>query len=195
MAAALHANFENYLCIQMRDPLYFIALLPEEEIQNEVTAFKQYCARYFGASHSLTSPPHITLVAPFSWPKTALPELTAALDDFAVEQSPFEVQLRDFGSFPPRVIYVDIVPNPALKTLASDLAGFLETQVGLKRESTHGFNPHMTIAHRDLQREVFPTAWKHFSGLSFQRTFEASGITLLRHEQRRWEIANTYFFS
>lgn len=179
----------------MRDPLYFIALMPDEAIQNEVTAFKQYCARHFGASHSLTSPPHITLIAPFSWPKAGLPKLNAALDDFAVDQAPFDITLRNFGSFPPRVIYVDLVPNASLKTLASDLAAYLETQIGLKRESTHGFNPHMTIAHRDLEREVYPAAWKYFSGMSFERTFEATGITLLRHDQKRWEIAETYLFS
>lgn len=179
----------------MRDPLFFIALLPGEELQREVTAFKNYCNEHFGASHALTSPPHITLVPPFPWSMAKLTELGEALDDFAAEQTPFEVKLRDFGCFAPRVIFVDIVPNQKLSALAAKLATHLERRTGLKRETDHGFNPHMTIAHRDLESRMFPKAWAYFSKKEYRRTFRAGGLTLLRNERGRWEVEETYPFS
>jgi 2'-5' RNA ligase len=178
----------------MKDPLFFIALMPGEDIQQEVTAFKQHCAQYFGASHSLTSPPHITLVPPFAWAEAQLPALKDALSGFAPQQFPFDVNLRDFGCFPPRVIFVDIVPNPALVALAERLTIYLDQEVGLRQTSSHGFNPHMTVAHRDLQKQVFPAAWAYFSKLEYRRSFPAKGLTLLRHEKGRWEVEASFFF-
>ncbi len=176
----------------MRAPLFFIALLPDEHLQKEVTAVKNYCAEHFQASHSLTSPPHITLVPPFSWNNTNLKSLCDAIDGFTEGQNSFEVCLNGFNSFPPRVIFVDVEPNPTLAKLAVDLNTHLEQTVGLKRESSHGFNPHMTIAHRDLQRHIFPKAWAYFQQKTFKRQFKAEEICLLRHEKGRWEIEQVF---
>lgn len=179
----------------MKDPLFFVAILPDKQIQNEVTGFKQYCAERFGARHSLSSPPHITLVPPFDWPKDRLQALKDALDEFAIDQLPFDIQLVNFGSFPPRVLFVDIKPNKPLAAMAGKLALHLKEMTGLEQSSVHGFNPHMTIAHRDLQKEVFPNAWAYFSKQTYQRTFTAEGLTLLRYGQGRWELEETFLFS
>lgn len=176
----------------MKDPMFFIALIPDEGIQNEVTAFKNYCAEHFQASHSLTSPPHITLVPPFSWHNSNLTGLCSAIDDFAKGHTRFEVGLNGFNCFPPRVIFVDVEPNPTLAKLAAELNAHLGRTVGLKRESSHGFNPHMTIAHRDLQQHVFPKAWAYFQKMDFKRKFEAVEISLLRHEMGKWAIQKVF---
>ncbi|MFQ5448773.1 MAG: 2'-5' RNA ligase family protein, partial [Saprospiraceae bacterium] len=88
-----------------KDLLFFIALLPDEEIRREYTPYKNDCARKFGTSHALKSPPHITLVPPFRWREEQLEALKDTLDLFALGQEPFEVQLRHFNCFKPRVIY------------------------------------------------------------------------------------------
>ncbi len=177
----------------MKDPLFFIAILPDASIQKEVTAFKQYCAKHFNASHSLTSPPHITLIPPFPWSMGNLQKLGDALEDFAARQQPFPISLENFGAFPPRVIFVEIKPNQQLEALQASLAKHLEITIGLKKEDDRPFNPHLTIAHRDLQRRIFPDAWAHFSTEEYQRTFQADHLTLLRHTQRKWEIEEEFF--
>ena len=45
--------------------LYYIALLPPENIRQEVTALKEHAAEAFHSSKALNSPPHITLIPPF----------------------------------------------------------------------------------------------------------------------------------
>jgi 2'-5' RNA ligase len=178
----------------MKDPLFFIALLPGEAIEREVTAFKQACARLFHASHALKSPPHITLIPPFPWNPANLAKLADALDDFAARQSMFPVELHDFDCFKPRVIFIKPLPNEQLDNLQATLESHLEKTVGWKDERSRGFHPHLTIAHRDLKHWLFPKAREHFSAVEYRRTFDADRLTLLEHLKGRWEIYEEYFF-
>lgn len=169
-------------------------MLPDAGLQTEVTAFKHYCARHFDASHALHTPPHITLVSPFRWQIDRLPALSDALTEFSEKQAAFEIELRDFGCFAPRVLFIDMVKNPNLEALEANLALALEQKTGLKRKSGHGFHPHMTIAHRDLQERYFREAWTYFSKLEFRRSFQAKALTLLRHAGGKWEFEATFPF-
>jgi len=178
----------------LKDPLFFIALLPGEEIQREVTFFKQDCARRFQASHALKSPPHLTLIPPFAWPQARLGELCGALAEFASGQPLFEVELHHFNCFPPRVIFIDVVENQRLVALQLALFHFLKNSPGLEDERGNRFHPHVTIAHRDLKPGVFPQAWDYFSKIAYQRTFQADRLTLLEHVGGRWGVLDVYFF-
>ncbi len=178
----------------MRDPLFFIALLPPKELQREVTAFKQDCARLFGASHALKTPPHITLIPPFAWPRARLRELGDTLEEFASGQAAFEVELLGFNCFKPRVIFVDIVENQPLKELQHALFYHLKKRPGWEDTGENRFHPHMTIAYRDLRHSIFPEAWAHFSKMEYQRKFQVAGLVLLEHVQRRWEVLEEYHF-
>lgn len=178
----------------MRDPLFFIAVLPPDDIQREVTNFKKDCARLFKASHALKTPPHLTLIPPFPWHRTRLGEVGDALDDFALDQSPFDIELTNFNSFPPRVIFVDVFENQQLKDLQLALFHHLKKTVGLADERGNRFHPHMTIAHRDLKKSVFPEAWAYFSAREYERSFTAEKITLLEHLNGKWEVLEEFYF-
>jgi len=178
----------------MPNPLFFIALLPDLEIQQEVTAFKQECARIFGARHALNAPPHVTLILPFRWPVSKLEGLNQVLLDFAYDQFAFWLELDGFGCFRPRVLFVDVVSNKSLTGLQAGLQAQLSTQLGMRPRSGHGFHPHMTIAHRDLQESIFPEAWAHFSSRAYKRLFRAEGLALLRHEDNRWKVEGQFAF-
>ena len=178
----------------MQDPLFFIAILPDLEIQKEVTAFKQECAVLFNARHAFKSPPHITLQAPFRWPLDDVQELRESLVDFAHDQLSFTVRLHGFGCFRPRVIFVAPEKNKSLTEIHGQLEKHLFETVGLKNNRSHGFNPHMTIAHRDLDERIFPKAWNHFSKKTYQRQFLVENIVLLRHLKGKWEIIERFIF-
>lgn len=177
-----------------RDLLLFLAIVPEEDIQAEVTAFKEYAREHFESGHALKSPPHITLIPPFRWPPGRLPALKKALEAFAAGYSSFELALDGFDCFRPRVIFVDVRENEDLRRLQADLERELKNGLELTSPRNHGFHPHMTIAFKDLRRSVFPRAWAHFSQRDYQRAFEAGGFHLLRHNGRRWELAAFYRF-
>jgi 2'-5' RNA ligase len=174
--------------------LYFIAVLPDEKIAREVTAFKQYIASHFGASHALKSPPHITLLPPFKWAEAQEATLFEALEQFAEGQPPFLLQLKSFNCFAPRVLFVDVAPNPALHALQQQLEKHLEKTLNLRDDSSHGFNPHMTIAHKDLARAQFQPAWAHFSALPYERECNIEALALVKHNGRVWEAYREFEF-
>ena len=178
----------------MTSPLFFIALLPDEVIQKEVTQFKEYAAKHFRSSRALRSPPHITLIPPFKWPEERVGELYAVLEPFAAEEYPFQLGLDNFNSFAPRVIFVDVEKKAELYGLQSRLEAYLEVRLDLKNKSHHAYHPHMTVAFKDLRRSVFPEAWAYFSKLKYKRAIEVNAVALLQHSGARWEVLHEFVF-
>ena len=101
----------------MSEGLYFIAIIPPDNIQEEITGFKHVVAEKFDSRHALRSPPHITLHMPFKWKEKRLDELTACMQSINYHLEPFEIQLNGFDFFEPRVVFVDVVENQKLEVL------------------------------------------------------------------------------
>lgn len=169
-------------------PLYFIALLPPEKIRSEVTAFKQYAGEHFGSFHALSSPPHITLKPPFRWEREREKELKGALQRFNESWGTFEVCLNGFDRFDERVIFVDVEAGAEMYQRQKELTAYLEQELSLKPKDRRPWHPHMTIAFRDLSREMFRRAWPYFRQQKYRRCFSAERASLLRHNGKRWEV-------
>ncbi len=167
---------------------YFIALLPNAEIQDQVTRLKQYCCDRYQSQAALRSPPHVTLYPPFWWPDESVEELEGALETFSCQAAPVELILDGFAAFAPRVIYIHVAPTPALKTLQAQLVKAVAKPLNLPPTQRHPFTPHMTIAFRDLTKENFRSAWADFREQSFAARCWVSHLTLLLHNSRRWQI-------
>lgn len=178
-----------------KEPLFFIALLPPENLQREITAFKNHIADTWGARHALKSPPHITLQPPFAWPENELVSLKKCLADFAAQQTPFTIELQNFGAFPPRVIFVKPLKNRFLEQIFQNLTAALKQDLGFDDPRNQWpFHPHITIAHRDLDEHDFPDAWAFFQEKNFEKKFETDALTLLRNVHGKWEIEAQFPF-
>lgn len=176
--------------------LLFVALVPPENIQNQVTEIKEYFAREYNSSHALRSVPHITLQPPFKWPTENLSLLQESLETFAQKCSAFPITLSGFSAFPPRVIYVNVVKTPELLKIQKDLIEFTETTLGIVHPPSkiRPFSPHVTVAFRDLTKQNFRTAWLEFKERSLHFEFTVSQLTLLIHNGKRWDICNEFPF-
>ena len=91
--------------------LYFIALVPDEPVFTEVMNLKTEIKERFGSKAALRSPPHITLHMPFQWQEEKEAMLISSLNSVGSQSKEFNIDLRGFGSFPPRVIYIHIENN------------------------------------------------------------------------------------
>ena len=176
----------------MADAIYFIAILVEGEAGETITGFKQDAAQHFGAVRALNSPPHLTLIPPFSWPAAQLEALSKSLSGFMALHSAPAIRLLNFNCFPPRVIYVDVEANPELDSFQHALETHLEQALSIRTDREYGFHPHVTIAFKDLREAVFPEAWAHFSTQIFAHTFQAPGIALLQHTGQCWEVKREF---
>lgn len=166
---------------------YFIAILPPEPILSEVEALKQELLQQFNLKGALRSPAHITLHRPFEWKEEKEEILIKTLESFKFQQS-FSIQLMNFNCFEPRVIYVDVEPNMALKELHTALKYFAQEKLKLfnEVEDLRGFHPHMTIAFRDLKKNRFAEVWDLFKERRYGASFNCTGFTLLKL-QKQWE--------
>lgn len=174
--------------------LYFIAITAPAEVDRAVLRFKHFMLDQYGCKAALRSPAHITLVPPFDLPDAQRRLLEQALLDVAAGVQDFGIALKNFASFPPRVIYVDVAHNGPLQHVQALLERRLLPLFPVKK-STRPFHPHVTIANRDLDKLHFAEAWNHFSEKDFRAAFSAAGLSLLRYDGTRWQVVYTAPFA
>ena len=94
--------------------MYFIAIIAPEEIDQQVLIWKNYFKEHFECTVALKSPAHITITPPF-WMKEDLEnDLKASINKYSNAKNKFEITLKDFNSFKPKVIFVDVMKNEQL---------------------------------------------------------------------------------
>jgi len=175
--------------------MYFIALVLPAEINNELLKWKLFMKDHFNCSVALRSPSHITLVPPFWMNDNLENNLEYAISEFSQHQGAFEVNLENFAAFKPRVIYANVLSNPNLQTLHDQLHKYLVARdlFPIKSEE-RSFHPHVTIATRDLHKKAFYEAWKIFENKNYAASCRVNGISLLKHNQKNWDVVFTSQF-
>ncbi|MCW6035498.1 2'-5' RNA ligase family protein [Spirulina subsalsa FACHB-351] len=172
---------------------YFLALLPPVEVQQQANELKEYFARVYDSRKAFNAPPHITLYPPFLWSETRLAELTQILEQFALNQKPIPIVLDGFGAFKPRVIFLRPRKTPELMEIEQTLGAVLMQELGLVTpQKNRFFNPHLTLAFRDLTRDNFKAAWSEFETREFHAEFTVNQLTLLRHQGHHWQIEREF---
>jgi 2'-5' RNA ligase len=166
--------------------LYLLAVLPPEAINIQVSEWKTFMLDHYGCRVAMKSPAHITLIPPFNLADERVENLKEVLETFASAYRAFDLELRNFAAFPPRVIYVDVIPDRMLEALKKHLEDALLIQKYPIKKEERGFHPHVTIANRDLKKQDFPQAWDHFKSMQYNQRFTVEAITLLKHNGQRW---------
>lgn len=172
--------------------LYFIAIIPNNELCEKINTFKYDFARRFNSQHALKVMPHITLKAPFKYPAALHQALLNWFERQEPGQHPFIVELKNFGMFPNSkhpVVFVRPVENIMLNRLQHLLiSSFGQSPAGYIQPSDKKFSPHITIAYRDLTPANFEKAWEEYSHKGFEEQFEVNAVHLLQHNGTQWNI-------
>jgi 2'-5' RNA ligase len=176
--------------------MYYIAILVPEKINTQVLKWKFYFKEKFDCEAALKSPAHITLIPPFWMKQEAEQDLKNTIIEFSRSSTSFEIYLKDFASFKPKVIFVNVVENEKLKKLHDSFNEFIisKDKFPVKKDE-HPFHPHITIATRDLYKNAFSEAWEKFSTMKFEADWRADSISLLRHNKKNWDVIFTSRFS
>ena len=175
--------------------MYFIAIVAPEEINQQVLKWKKYFKDHFECTVALKSPAHITLIPPF-WMKEDLEDdLINSIKDFSGTKNKFEITLKDFEAFKPKVIFVDVVKCEVLNDIYRSFANYIfsENKFPIKKDD-RPFHPHVTLATRDLYKKAFLEVWEIFSKKKYEAFWIVSGISLLRHNKKNWDVIFTSQF-
>jgi len=163
---------------------YLIAVLPPEPFAKEIYRLKEYFRDQYKSKASLNSPAHITLHMPFEFDNEE--KLLTKFNKLTFQ--PFTIELKDFGCFEPRVIFIAVKKNSELEACQENVIDFCKSELGIYNADykNQPFHPHVTLAFRDLKKNVFQIAWGEFQSKFYEATFECRHIFLLKHDGRFW---------
>lgn len=180
----------------MQAKMHLITLIPSPKIGADVKALKEEIKMRFGAKHALKLPAHLTLQRPFWVPDKKIELLHESLHNAAEKAESFPVNLNGFDCFSPRVIFIKIThPEPIIE-LQGVLQSALPSAVFLreKERQTNPIHPHITLATRDLQHNIFPLAWRAFKTREYQASFPVNSFRLFQHDGKYWHKAGDFSF-
>lgn len=175
--------------------MYFMAVVLPPHLDEKVLAYKKWMKETYGSKVGLKSPAHITIAPPFWMEEEKEPRLLPDMEGVAQQIVRFTLTTANFSAFKPRTIFIAVEKSEPLQALkkTSD-AFFRHTDYKIKIE-TRPFHPHITIATRDLHKKDFADAWPHFESKEFRETFETTGLSLLKHNGRAWDVVFTAPFA
>lgn len=172
---------------------YFIAIVPEGEIQDAVTGLKYQLKEEFGLKYALKSPAHITVKMPFLYNENKEAKLMHLLDIFFREEEPLKIGLNGFENFRERVIYIRVKYPPALIQMQRRLAAFCKEKINLSIElSDHNYKPHMTVAFQDLKKSRFSEYMEYLNTNIFKYEFMVHKMAILKKNDYKWEVYKTF---
>jgi 2'-5' RNA ligase len=172
--------------------LYFIALIPPENISQKIHQIKLYVSTKYHCKHSLKSPPHITIIPPFRYSDKKENKLLEPIQFFNQKNFPksISVQINNYDVFLPKVIFIKVLHSDELQTLYEKTNHFVKTELNIVKDlEPRPFHPHITIAFRDIKKTETLTikndVEQHFP---ISEKFEISKISLLKYIHHQWEI-------
>jgi 2'-5' RNA ligase len=176
--------------------LFFIALIPDRELREKINIIKKDFSKRFESSRALKVYPHITLKAPFKCSESGKRELLDWFSEMVIQQKPFLIQLDGFGAFHNKnnpVIFVNpVINNELIKMQKELMLGFNSILPAYVHPVDLNFNPHITVAYRDLTPENFSVAWQEYKDKIFNGVFHVNAIHLLEHDRKKWNLIDMH---
>lgn len=174
--------------------MYFLALVLPQHLDAQILRLKLWMQERYGCRVALKSPAHLTIEPPFWAAAGNEAPLKQDLETFCLSTQAFRLQTTGFSAFPPRTLFIALQENPELATLKRKADDFFRHRPYRMKIGNRPFHPHVTIATRDLQKKDFAEAWEHFRQHDFREAFDATGLSLLKHNGRMWEVVFTASF-
>jgi 2'-5' RNA ligase len=167
---------------------YFIAIIPPLVLSSQITSIKEEIREKFNSSASLNSPPHITLHMPFTLDKSKEERFLNGILNWQVKIPTFNIQIKNFSCFKPRVIFLDILNDKNLQGLKNHVVDYMKLRHNIFNQSDDDrpFYPHITIAFQDLNKEKFYDAWELFSKRKYEEEFICNSFWVLRRNDKTW---------
>lgn len=172
---------------------YFLAIVPEGDIQQKATDLKLLIKEEFNLKYALKSPAHVTLKMPFNWNEAKESKLKDLIFNFCLTQNPFQVKFSGFDKFGKRVIFVKVKEEPALFSLQISLSKYCKTDLNLIEElSDRAYHPHMTLAFKDLKESLFFDYWDFMKKQKFESILDVKDIALLKKVEGKWKVLSRF---
>jgi 2'-5' RNA ligase len=174
--------------------MYFMAVVLPPELDAKILPYKKWMAEKYNCKVGLKSPAHITIISPFWMEEEKEVRLQNDILQIATLTFSFNLSTDNFSSFKPRTLFVAVKENEPLNELRKKSGAYFNSQDYKIKNDNRPFHPHITIATRDLHKRDFAEAWLHLENKKFEEEFEATGLSLLKHNGTNWDVVYTAKF-
>jgi 2'-5' RNA ligase len=175
--------------------MYFIAIVLPQHLNEKILKYKNMMLEKYNCKVGLKSPAHITLIPPFWMEEEKEKQLLTDIDLLSNQFHPFSISTNNFSAFKPRTIFITVAANDQLNQVKKIADDFFKSNSFYKiKIDERSFHPHITIATRDLFKKSFHEIWPWFAEKKFLEEWTTEGLSLLRHNQKNWDVIYTSQF-
>ena len=173
---------------------HFLGVLIPEDITLTLEDCRRYMNEAYGCKSGYGTPIHVTLVPPFHLPeeyKTA--DLIQAIQKEvlpAAAQLKFDAHIDNFDAFGDRTIFAKVIRDEKWTALRDKvLVAVLKAAPGCTKKDQRLFQPHLTVANRDIPTGVSADALQVMNELNLVEDFPVDNITIFERKGGKWEAA------
>jgi 2'-5' RNA ligase len=161
---------------------YNIIIQPHEDLCDKINAVKKSFAETYQLPVYRFAKPHICLVR-FSQYEMMEEKIIHRLQNIAISNTAFPIELQDFGSFPTHSIFIHVATKNNIAVLVKEIKS-IQRLMKLDNEHKPHFitEPFITIAAKLLPWQ-YEKAWLAYSNSHFTAMFMAQEMILLKRKQ------------
>jgi 2'-5' RNA ligase len=175
---------------------YLVVVSPHEELWNKIQKVKEEFAETYHSPNARWSKPHLILVS-FTQYEMMEERIINRLNNVAMAQFPFKIELKNFGSFPTHTIYINVTSKVPIQNLVKEIRQDGQRLMKLSDEHKPHFmmEPHLTIA-RKLKPWQYEKGWLEYSNKHFTGRFIANNMLLLKRPlgEQKYQVAGRFDF-
>lgn len=170
---------------------HFLGVLLPDDITSTLEDCRRYMNRNYGCKSGYGTPIHVTLVPPFQLPEQYSTDdivhaIQADVLPAAAELS-FDAHITNFGAFGDRTIFAKVTPDKRWTALRDHvLSAVLKAAPDATRKDKRPFQPHLTVANRDIPYGVSAEALEALNELQLFEDFPVNNITIFERNGGKW---------
>ncbi len=183
---------------------HFIGVLLPDDITATLEDCRHYMSHTYGCKSGYRTPIHVTLVPPFKLQEEYGTQdlenaIFSAIESGSITRAlatdsgkKFIAHIEGFDAFGDRTIFGKVFADSHWTALRdATLAAVLKACPGCTKKDDRPFQPHATVANRDIPSGVSSDALKVLGEIKLNEDFPVDNITIFERKGGAWEIAST----
>ncbi|HMO78389.1 MAG TPA: 2'-5' RNA ligase family protein [Candidatus Paceibacterota bacterium] len=159
------------------------------EVTKEIRGIQETLSEVTGSKGSLAAwIPHITVGSGITVEEDQLEELYAQIENFLKDYGTTSIRTKDFSyldnwsrsklGFTPYVVYIKPFDYGTLAKIASFFEETLKPNYPTWYDQPWPYNPHITVAYKDLSEDGYKKAQKYLASKTFERDIIIDNVCL-----------------
>lgn len=170
-----------------------MGVLASEDITLTLEDCRRYMNERYGCRSGYGTPIHVTLVPPFKLPEEYRTEdLVRAIERDVLSMGKslkFDAHVDNFDAFGDRTIFAKVIANERWVTLRDRvLSAVLKTAPGCTKKDQRPFQPHLTVANRDIPAGASVEALQVMNEMELVEDFPVDNIVVFERSGGKWIV-------